>query len=67
MALQFGTSIVAGCAFIWWYRLDPEWTNAQGATLGGFLVGLIAARAVMFAITWARFGWYAARGMQLGG
>ena len=64
MGLQLATSIGAGCLFIWWYNRDPGY-SPRGALLGGFLVGLAVNYCMMFAITWVRFGWKAARSMRM--
>jgi len=63
-ALQFTVSVVIGCLFVWWYNLEPGY-NRKGGILGGFLLGIAANYCLMFLITWARFGWRAARSMRM--
>lgn len=64
MIFQYGVSVIAGCLTFWWMMQD-KLTDARAATFGGFLVGLVAARFVMFLITWGRFGWHSARSMKM--
>jgi hypothetical protein len=65
MIFQFCVSVVVGCAVYW---DDQHYApRSNGSILAGFIVGLIAARVVMFLITWVRFGWKAARSMRMSG
>jgi hypothetical protein len=64
MAVQFAVSVGAGCAVYAWMMRDPKVTTGP-AVFGGFLVGLVATRAVMFGVTWVRFGWRTARSMRM--
>lgn len=64
MIFQFCVSVAAGSVALWWD--DHQSTPGQGGSvLWGFVVGLFAARAVMFPIVWARFGWASARSMRM--
>jgi hypothetical protein len=65
MIFQFCISVTAG-SIVYWddRRLSP---HSTGSILAGFIGGLIAARAVMFLITWVRFGWKSARSMRMSG
>ncbi len=63
MLFQYAVSVVAGALAITYAGShDPD---NHGNLLFGFFAGLIAARAVMFLIVWARFGWASARSMSM--
>jgi len=65
MIFQFCISVAFGSVAYWDCKhVEPLNT---GCTLGGVIVGLIASHAVMFLITWVRFGWKAARSMRMSG
>ncbi len=64
LAFQFTISVIVGCyVFAHEQRVAPL---SRGNLLAGLVCGFLATRAVMFLITWARFGWTAARSMRMG-
>lgn len=64
LAFQFTISVVVGC-YVYWHEQRTAPTS-RGNLLAGLVCGFLATRAVMFLITWARFGWTAARSMRMG-
>lgn len=64
--VQFCVSVAAG-AFVWF---SPDWPpegSRMAPVIATLITGLLANYIFMFVVTWARFGWKAARSMKMFG
>lgn len=63
-AFQFAVAAGIGCA-VFLATKDDHNGNLMPPTVGSLICGFLGLWAVMFCVTWLRFGWKAARSMRM--